>query len=277
MLSVAKVAGYEHVTPVTGFYRGLCGATFFTSGLLCAQANSASWCRPRSCATLARYAFPLRGGLTQALSIKTMKYPYLKETPIWLCLVLLLLCVASIIPIINMAMLGSEALRLGKDSGLELDDLAQFGDFFGGHTSAFTGSLSLLVVLFFTFHQAKQQREFFVLQQQDSAKSAERVLFLDGINLITQWDISSSGCDQCLRLLDYYGRLALNSDDRELLLLLNTVITADIRANLQSKNGSFKATNYPYACCAIEAIRPLRESDARALKAANQKASETVK
>ncbi len=70
-----------------------------------------------------------------------------------------------------------------------------------------------------------------------------------------------------MRLLDYYCRLALVSEDRELLLLLNTVITAKIRQNLEGKNGSFRVTNYPYACKAIEKIRPLREADARAEKA----------
>ena len=70
-----------------------------------------------------------------------------------------------------------------------------------------------------------------------------------------------------MRLLDYYGRLAMQTDDRELLLLLNTVMTAQIRQNLEGKNGNFKVTNYPYACEAIKKIRPLREADARALKA----------
>lgn len=34
------VAGFEHVTPVAGFCRGLCGATFFTAGLLVAHTVS---------------------------------------------------------------------------------------------------------------------------------------------------------------------------------------------------------------------------------------------
>ncbi|WP_068858215.1 hypothetical protein [Perlucidibaca aquatica] len=28
------MAGYEHLTPITGFCRGACGATFFTTGVL---------------------------------------------------------------------------------------------------------------------------------------------------------------------------------------------------------------------------------------------------
>ncbi|KRG40682.1 hypothetical protein ARC20_12730 [Stenotrophomonas panacihumi] len=70
-----------------------------------------------------------------------------------------------------------------------------------------------------------------------------------------------------MRLLDYYSRLALRSDDEELLLLLNTVVTAQLRKNLEGKNGSFKSTNYAFACEAIERIRPLRERDGRAQRA----------
>jgi predicted SprT family Zn-dependent metalloprotease len=95
-------------------------------------------------------------------------------------------------------------------------------------------------------------------------QATTRNFFLEGVNQITQWDIASPGCDQCMRLLDYYGRVALQADDRELLLILNTVITAKIRQNLQGQNGSYKQTNYPYACEALEQIKPLREADGRA-------------
>ncbi len=196
-----------------------------------------------------------------------MKYPYLKETP-WLMLALLaVFCCFALLPIASLIGAGYQNLRIGLPKGLSLTELGQLGDFFGGHTSAFAGSLSLVVVLFFTFHQAKQQRIFFISQQVETSKQVERQFFLEGINQITQWDIQSPGCDQCMRLLDYYSRLALQSSDRELLLLLNTVITAKIRSNLEGKNGSFRVTNYPYACSAIERIRPLREADARALRA----------
>lgn len=198
---------------------------------------------------------------------KSMKYPYLNETPGLLLALLVLLCVFAVLPIASLIAAGSENLKLGTPAHLSMTELGQLGDFFGGHTAAFAGSLSLVVVLFFTFHQAKQQRIFFDSQQAETTKHAERQFFLEGINLITQWDIQSPGCDQCMRLLDYYGRVALQSTDRELLLLLNTVITAKIRSNLEGKNGSFRVTSYPYACKALEEIRPLREADARALKA----------
>lgn len=200
----------------------------------------------------------------------TMRYDYLKETPRWMLVLFVVVGIFAILPIGSLIVFAYKKLssiNFSLPPGLNLSQLGQLGDFFGGHTSAFAGSLSLVVVLFFTFHQAKQQRAFFLSQKADVSRTADRQYFLDGINLITQWDITSPGCDQCMRLLDYYGRLALQSEDRELLLLLNTVITAKIRQNLEGKNGSFKVTNYPYACEAIERIRPLREADARAQKA----------
>lgn len=197
-----------------------------------------------------------------------MSYNYFKETPRWMLALLLAVAFFALVPIVSLVFLGYENLHLNLSPDLTMAELGQMGDFFGGHTSAFAGSLSLVVVMFFTFHQAKQQREFFLTQQAETKTATSRQFFLEGINLITQWDIKSPGCDQCMRLLDYYSRLALESEDRgELLLLLNTIITAAIRRNLESKNGSFKATNYPFACEAIEEIRPLREADARAHKA----------
>jgi len=200
-----------------------------------------------------------------------MRYNYLKETPRWMIFLLSVVSFFAIVPILNMIVIGYQNLTISFSPRLDLTQLGQFGDFFGGHTSAFAGSLSLVVVLFFTFHQSKQQRVFFLSQQADTLRTTDRQFFLEGINLITQWDIKAPGCDQCMRLLDYYGRLALVSENRELLLLLNTVITAKIRENLEGKNGSFKVTNYPYACEAIEKIRPLREADARAQKASKSK------
>lgn len=194
----------------------------------------------------------------------TTRYDYLKETPLWMIVVLVVFCLFAILPIANLIVVGYKNLNIGRPSHFSLSELGQLGDFFGGHTSAFAGSLSLIVVLFFTFHQAKQQRVFFLSQQADTSRTTNRQFFLEGVNLITQWDIKSPGCDQSMRLLDYYSRVALQSEDRELLLLLNTVITAQIRKNLEGKNGGFKATNYPSACEAIEKIRLLREADARA-------------
>lgn len=170
-----------------------------------------------------------------------MRYNYLKETPRWMIFLLLIVSLFAIVPIVNMIVIGYQNLTISFSSRLDLTQLGQFGDFFGGHTSAFAGSLSLVVVLFFTFHQSKQQRLFFLSQQADTLRTTDRQFFLEGINLITQWDTKVHRCDQCMRLLDYYGRLALISEDRELLLLLNTVITAKIRENLEGKTVVLKS------------------------------------
>lgn len=195
-----------------------------------------------------------------------MHYDYSKNTPKWMKLVLGFTGVLAAIPLLNLIYIGGRNLEFAYKGDLSLSSLGQLGDFFGGHTAAFAGSMSLLVVLFFTFHQAKQQSQFFQVQQSETARHSQRDFFLQGVNLITQWDIASPGCDQCLRLLDYYGRVALGSEDRELLLILNTVITAKIRENLQGQNGSFKRTNYPYACEAMDKIAALRKEDGMAAK-----------
>ena len=195
-----------------------------------------------------------------------MHYDYSKNTPAWMVWVLCLTGVIAAFPLLNLMYMGFRNLEFVYKGDLSLSSLGQLGDFFGGHTAAFAGSMSLLVILFFTFHQSKQQSQFFEIQQRETTRQTERDFFLQGINLITQWDIASPGCDQCLRLLDYYGRIALTSNDRELPLLLNTVITAKIRENLQGQNGSYKRTNYPYACEAMDRIAELRKEDGLAAK-----------
>ena len=193
-----------------------------------------------------------------------MRYEYGTNTPRWLKIVLAVTGLLAIVPIANLVVMGYRHLSFSYTGDLSLTSLGQLGDFFGGHTAAFAGSTSLLVILFFTFHQARQQSQFFEEQQREASLRSERNFFLQGIDLITQWDLASPGCDQCMRLLDYYGRMALASKDRELPLILNTVITAKIRENLEGKNGSFRRTNYPYACEVIGKIAVLREEDGRA-------------
>ena len=193
-----------------------------------------------------------------------MRYDYAKNTPLWLKIALFAAGLLALVPIANLVFMGVHNLTFAYRGDLSISALGQLGDFFGGHTAAFAGSTSLVVVLFFTFHQAHQQAHFFAAQQREASQNADRNSFLQGINLITQLDLASPGCDQCLRLLDYYGRLALKAEDRELSLLLNTVITAKIRKNLEGKNGSFRQTNYPYACEIMKKIAQLREEDGRA-------------
>ncbi len=190
-----------------------------------------------------------------------MQYDYSKNTPPNMKWVIALIGLLAVMPLLNLLWMGFFNLEFAYSEKLELSNLGELGDFFGGHMAAFAGSMSLLVVLFFTFHQAKQQSQFFEEQQHATTHQSERNFFLQGINLITEWDMESPGCDQCMRLLDYYGRIALKSEDRELALILNTVITAEIRKNLQGKNGRFKHTNYPYAVKVMAKIAVLRKED----------------
>lgn len=131
-----------------------------------------------------------------------MKYPYLKNTPLPIGVALALVVLFSFIPLINLIILCFDSLTVGF-SKKTLTELGQFGDFFGGHTAAFTGSLSLVVITFFTFHQSKQQEIFFDHQSKQQTEffekqviDSKRQIFIDGITLITQWDITSSGYDQ---------------------------------------------------------------------------------
>lgn len=200
-------------------------------------------------------------------------YEFWKKSPWWLLLTIGATALFALFPLLNLLFLAFANLKLNPGAQLSLEQLGQTGDFLGGHTAAFSGALSLAVVLFFTFHQSRQQSEHFHTQREEERSHAERAFFLDGINLITQWDISAPGCDQCMRLLDYYSRLALKSKDEELLLILNTVVTAKIRENLQGKNGSFKQTNYQFACEALERIAAIRKEEGLARTAERKKSA----
>ncbi len=70
--------------------------------------------------------------------------------------------------------------------------------------------------------QAAQDRKFRIREH-----------FLSGIGAIAQYDIDSPGCEQAMRLLDYYSSLALIENQPELFYLLNTVMTAEIRKKIE--------------------------------------------
>jgi hypothetical protein len=73
------------------------------------------------------------------------------------------------------------------------------------------GCITLLVVVVTGFFQVSYDRRF------DSVSTPF------GVAVIGQDDIDSPGCEQALRLLNYYLAIALELDDTELLLLLNTL------------------------------------------------------
>lgn len=125
-------------------------------------------------------------------------------------------------------------------------ELGPQGDFFGGHIAAITSSLTLLVVLITGYLQQSTDRAF-----------RTREHFLAGLNVIGQYDIANPGCEQALRLLDHYSRIALELKNDELLLLLNTVITKDIRSKLESLDEGTGKEIYVYARAAKKKIGDL--------------------
>jgi hypothetical protein len=96
--------------------------------------------------------------------------------------------------------------------------------------------LTLLIVLIGTYVQQASDRRFRLREH-----------FLAGLNIIGQYDTNQPGCEQALRFLDYYARVALELKDKELLLLLNAVITKDIRSRLEALDKEKQRDIYVYA------------------------------
>jgi hypothetical protein len=71
----------------------------------------------------------------------TMRYDYFKETPRWMLVALVVVGLSAFFPIANLIVIGYKNLTIGLPPILNLTELGQLGDFFGGHTSAFAGSL----------------------------------------------------------------------------------------------------------------------------------------
>lgn len=115
----------------------------------------------------------------------------------------------------------------------DLSNKGTQGDFFGGHVAAITSSLTLLVVLISSHLQHSSDKTFRLREH-----------FLAGLAVIGQYDVEKPGCEQALRLLDYYSAIALDLNDTELLLLLNTVMTKEIGARLHELDGPKKPDIY---------------------------------
>ncbi len=148
---------------------------------------------------------------------------YKTKLPWYIILGLILAAAIALISIFffGAAILGWRPLSLGR--------FGSQGDFFGGHIAAAVGSITLLIVLLTGYIQLTLDRKFRLREH-----------FLSGISIIGQYDINSAGCEQALRVLDYYSSVALELDDDELLLLLNTVMTNEIRNKLEAKDGPTK-------------------------------------
>ncbi len=142
----------------------------------------------------------------------------------------------TLVVVLSLPPLVLYVVALFTDNGGKLGDLGTQGDFFGGHVAAVTSSLTLVIVLASSYVQHAIDRTFRLREH-----------FLAGLNVIGQYDVAHPGCEQALRLLDHYSALALDLNDNELLLLLNSVMTKDIRLRLEKLENGNKNETYIYA------------------------------
>ena len=87
-----------------------------------------------------------------------------------------------------------------------------------------------------TYYILRANRATVGAMQQQAAQDRKfriREHFLSGIAATAQYDIDSQGCEQAMRLLDYYSALALIENEPELFNLFNTVMTAEIRKKIE--------------------------------------------
>lgn len=86
---------------------------------------------------------------------------------------LILLIGIGLLPLVNLATIGSNSLSLDWSTKASLEQLAQYGDFFGGHTAAFSGALSVALILYFSLRQSQLQQEHFEEQLRISKRAAD--------------------------------------------------------------------------------------------------------
>jgi len=142
---------------------------------------------------------------------------------------------------------------LGKTLLPTPESLGPQGDFLGGHLASILGSITLVVVILSGYVQVSQDRKFRVREH-----------FLSGISAISAYEAQQPGTEQAMRLLDYYALVAFQLDDEELLLILNTVITKDIRANLEEIENAGRR-EYPNAVAARKKIGDILASHYKAI------------
>lgn len=126
---------------------------------------------------------PLRG-LIQMLGaisvVLLMKEEKTNPTAKWMTVVCLI--VLAMIPLVNMVVNGYNNLNVDFSERMSLEKLGQLGDFFGGHTAAFAGLLSTVLILYFSSKQLSLQRTQFMEQVKLSKQAAD----LSSLNNIYQ-------------------------------------------------------------------------------------------
>jgi hypothetical protein len=168
--------------------------------------------------------------------------------PWWLLgiiLVPVVLCIPSIV--LWAEAIAHHGLDLSRSTDtIKFSELGEEGEFFGGNVAAITSSLTLMIVLATTYIQRSTDQRYRIREH-----------FLAGLAVVGQYDVANPGCEQALRLLDYYSSIAMNPEDSDLLLLLNSVITKDIRARLDDLDADPKSEIYINARAARRRIGEL--------------------
>lgn len=90
----------------------------------------------------------------------------------WIILLISLLLL-SIVPILNMLAHAMISFEMGVPEPLSPERLGQLGDFFGGHTAAFTGLTSTALILYFSKKQLNDQEKQFREQLRIARQSAD--------------------------------------------------------------------------------------------------------
>ena len=139
-------------------------------------------------------------------------------------------------------------------------ELAQQGEFIGGHLAAVAGVLTLAIVIYTSFTQSQQQQRFFM-----------RGYFLHGVELIGE---AMQRGDQlhAYRLTDYFSRLAKSERDDELFLILNTILSGALRSVFEKPDQN-TIGNYPFAATIMADIAQIQKEKALARKGLTRRSS----
>lgn len=93
-----------------------------------------------------------------------------------------LLVIFALFPLFDMVVNGYNSLKINFTTPLDIASLGQLGDFFGGHTAAFSGLVSTVLILYFSSKQLSLQQTQFKEQVKISKQTAD----LSSLNNIYQ-------------------------------------------------------------------------------------------
>lgn len=175
-----------------------------------------------------------------------LKESYKARLPrsVWLVLVMVIAVAMLILIIFAYGAFVKPLVSLDSALGLQ-------GDFIGGHLASIISSFTLIVVILTAPLQARREGKFRVREH-----------FIGGISAISSYEAQEAGTVKALRLLDYFSQVAIELDENELLLILNTVITGDIERRLEEIDEK-KGREYPNAVEAKKRIDKLLEQHYR--------------